>query len=226
MSLFVDRRERGMGTELTSFGCIRHSRTVWNEEKRVQGWLDSPLTDEGKRLARTWGRQLSVLPWQRILASDLGRAQATAELINAMLSLPLHLDARLREQDWGEWSGLLYHDLLSDHKEEFSRQQARGWDFTPPDGESRLQVLKRSRQALHDAARQWAGEQILVVSHEGIIRCLAYHLTDHSFLPGEPHLLRDWHLHRIGISGERMILQELNALPLEQPDRSQPFSLF
>jgi probable phosphoglycerate mutase len=215
-----------METSLALFGCIRHSRTLWNEEKRVQGWQDSPLTDEGKRLACTWGKQLAALPWQRILASDLARARSTAELINATLSLPLHLDARLREQDWGEWSGLLYHDLLTSHQEEFSRQQARGWDFTPPGGESRHQVLKRSRQALHDAAKCWRGEQILVVSHEGVIRCLACHLAGQAFMPGEPHLLREWHLHCIGMRGEGMILERLNALSLEQPARNRPFSLF
>ena len=211
---------------MTRFGCIRHGRTLWNEEERVQGWLDSPLTEEGQRLARAWGEQVRTLPWQRILASDLGRARATAELINTTLALPVHEEAGIREQNWGDWSGLLYHDLLTTHKEEFARQQARGWEFTPPGGESRRQVLARAMTALVDAAARWPDEAILVVSHEGVLRCLANHLADRAFLPNEPPLLRDWHLHFFAADPGTLRIDALNALALRQPEHGRPFSLF
>jgi len=211
---------------MSCFGCIRHSRTVWNEEERVQGWRDSPLTDKGQALARRWGEQLAVFPWQRILASDLGRARQTAQLINASLHLPLHTEPRLREQDWGEWSGLLYSELLTERKKEFARQERRGWDFRPPGGESRREVLRRSLAALGEASCQWPDAHILVVSHEGVIRCLACHLAGHTFLPGAPSLLREWHLHCFSARDGELFLQELNCLRLQRPDQASPFSLF
>ena len=80
----------------TRFGLIRHAETVWNRAKRIQGHQDSPLTPEGELQAAAWGRTLQRLRWERILASDTGRAVATAERINNHLGLPVVLDRRLR----------------------------------------------------------------------------------------------------------------------------------
>jgi broad specificity phosphatase PhoE len=89
----------------TRFGLIRHAQTEWNREKKIQGHSDSPLTADGERQASSWGRRLLQFPWDRILASDSGRALTTAERINAFLKIPLETDPRLREQDWGQWVG-------------------------------------------------------------------------------------------------------------------------
>ncbi len=91
--------------KITRFGLIRHAQTVWNREKKVQGHSDSPLTLEGELQASRWGKILDQFPWNRLLASDTGRALATAEIINAYLKIPLTIDSRLREQDWGHWVG-------------------------------------------------------------------------------------------------------------------------
>ena len=77
-----------MSAGRTTFGLIRHARTVWNRERRIQGWSDSPLTPEGERQAELWGAHLQATPWTLILASDTGRAQATARIINRRLDLP------------------------------------------------------------------------------------------------------------------------------------------
>ena len=83
----------------TRFALIRHAQTVWNREKKIQGHSDSPLTADGEKQASSWGRILSRFSWDRILASDAGRARATAEIINAFLKVPLTIDSRLKEQD-------------------------------------------------------------------------------------------------------------------------------
>src|SRR3972149_422963 len=88
----------------TRFGLIRHAETVWNRAKRIQGHQDSPLTPEGELQAAAWGRTLHRLRWDRILASDTGRAVATAGRINIHLGLPVVLDRRLRELGSGRWA--------------------------------------------------------------------------------------------------------------------------
>ena len=65
--------------KITRFGLIRHAQTVWNREKKVQGHRDSPLTADGERQASSWGLILSQFSWDRILASDTGRALTTGE---------------------------------------------------------------------------------------------------------------------------------------------------
>jgi len=198
----------------TKFGLIRHSLTLWNEEKRIQGLQNSPLSEIGRRMAVAWGHELCGLHWDRILASDLGRVLETVELINQELQLPIHVDSLLREQDWGEWSGLSFPELFARFSPEVSKQEAAGWDFRPPNGESRNEVLDRALQALRNAADRWPGEVILIVCHEGIIKTLLYNLLGRKFLPEEPKILRGYQLHLLQVAENEPILIEINHLEL------------
>lgn len=147
--------------------------------------------------------------------SDLGRVQETGQLVNATLGLPMFNDSRLREQDWGEWSGWTFPDLFARQLEAVQLQEQRGWKFTPPGGESRAEVLRRSEEALLDAHKRWPGENILVVCHEGIIKCLLYSLHKRKFLPSEPKLIRGYQLHLLQVRGHEILLEEANALELD-----------
>ncbi len=198
----------------TVFGLIRHSVTLWNEEKRIQGLRNSPLSETGAAMARRWGEQLQAIPFARIVSSDLGRARQTADLINATLALPREEDPRLREQDWGQWSGLTLPQLYKHHGEAVRRQEEAGWDFLPPGGESRRAVLARSREALLEHAGNRPGETILVVTHEGVLKCLLYDLLGRKFLPREPRLLTGYHLHLLRSDGRSLWLDSLNHLSL------------
>ncbi len=198
----------------TKFGLIRHSLTQWNEEKRIQGLQNSPLSENGRRMATAWGHELAGLHWDRIVASDLGRVKETVALINRELNLPVHIEPLLREQDWGEWSGLSFPELFARFSPEVKNQEAAGWDFRPPEGESRKEVLARAMQALNKIADQWPGEDILLVCHEGIIKTLLYHLLDRKFLPSEPKILKGYQLHLLQVSDTKPKLIAMNHLLL------------
>ncbi|HWR92699.1 MAG TPA: histidine phosphatase family protein [Desulfobacterales bacterium] len=202
------------GRTVTRFGLIRHAETVWNRERRVQGQLDSPLTPEGERQAERWGRALRLLPWSRILASDTGRAVATAAIINAHLNLAVENDPRLRELDWGRWTSRTLARIRAEDAAEVAAQEAAGWKFRPPGGESRRQQMERSRQALIDTARRWPGACILVVTHEGVIKGLAHHLCGRAYVAADAVCLQPYHLHWLEVIGGRMALAELNARAL------------
>jgi broad specificity phosphatase PhoE len=199
---------------VTPFGLMRHAPTEWNRDKRLQGQRDSPLLPESETLARNWGRRLRSMGWERILASDLGRARRTAELVNGTLNLPLEVDARLREIDWGRWTGLRLDDLAAVAPERFSSLDSEGWAFRPPGGEDRLEAWRRSSEALRDAGKRWPGRRILVVTHFGVIKCLIYRLTRRRFVPDEPALLRPAHLHRIRCRAGRLDVEAVNAVSL------------
>ena len=67
-----------------SFFFIRHGKTVFNQQHKVQGWCDSPLIDEGVQAARAIGSQLAQVPFVKAYASDKGRTcQTLAELLDA-----------------------------------------------------------------------------------------------------------------------------------------------
>jgi broad specificity phosphatase PhoE len=192
----------------TYFALMRHAETSWNREKRIQGQRDAPLTSNGRQQARRWGYALARHQLDYMLTSDLGRATHTATLINHSLVLPCALEPRLREQDWGDWSGSKLSDLLDTN--ELRAQEKRGWDFRPFDGESRLEVLQRSQQALVDIAQQMRGSRILVITHGGVIRCLLYRLFGRRFLPGEPALIKPYRLHWLSYNGEGFEVHMLN----------------
>ena len=198
----------------TRFGLIRHAQTVWNSEKRIQGQLDSALTDEGKRQAEAWGRTLSKYHWDRCICSDLGRAQATAAIINNRIKVPLLHEAGLREQDWGGWSGLTLTQLDQEKTDHLAEQTRLGWQFCPTGGEDRNSVRERGRRALESAAVKWPGKSILVVTHEGVIKCLVYHLLQRRFLPSEPRILMPAHLHFLIAKPGHLIIDKINALDL------------
>ena len=57
---------------------VRHGETVWNVEKRLQGWKDSPLTDNGVRSAKRLAKRLQGIRLDRVFSSDQTRALITA----------------------------------------------------------------------------------------------------------------------------------------------------
>ena len=202
---------------ITRFGLMRHAETFWNREKRIQGQSDSALTTKGKKDADSWGRQLSRYAWNRILISDTGRAVETAGRINHHLNAPVERDPRLREQDWGRWTGCRMAEVEKEASEKMPGWQTLGWKFCPPDGEDRISILERSKTALREAAGKWPGDCILVVTHEGVIKSLVYHFCGRRFVPEEPALIKPMYLHWLVHDKDGLRLEKVNAVRL-RPD--------
>ena len=200
--------------KITRFGLIRHAQTQWNLEKRIQGRSDSPLTADGERQATRWGQLLKPFEWDRIIASDIGRALKTANLINDCLNVSMITDSRLREQDWGQWVGRTTAQLKTEMPLEFDGQARAGWAFCPPGGEDRRNVQKRSQKALLEAAAQWPGSNILVVTHEGVIKSIIYHLCGRKFLATEPAIIKRHRLQRLVHGSDGLRVEELNVMAL------------
>ena len=198
----------------TWFALLRHARTAWNQEKRIQGQSDIPLTPKGRFQAREWGRHLKQHRWDRVLTSDARRALETASLVNISLRVPLVEDACLREQNWGRWTGKTVAQLKEEVPQLLAGQERAGWKFCPPGGEDRNTVWERSQGALKVAREKWPGEKILVVTHGGVIKCLIYRLCGREFLPTEPPLIRSHYFHWLVHDGEGLRLKEINAQAL------------
>jgi probable phosphoglycerate mutase len=199
---------------ITRFGLIRHAETVWNLQNRIQGHNDSPLTAKGERQATRWGQALKDVQWDRILASDSGRALVTASRINNTLQIPLTSEPRLREQHWGQWTGKTVAQIETQASQLLAEQTKAGWKFRPPGGEDRLNIWQRSHSALVEAADKWSGESILIVTHEGVIKSLIYRLYGRQFLPHEPPLIKAFHLHWLIHNPQGLKLEKVNAIAL------------
>ncbi|THD55595.1 histidine phosphatase family protein [Phenylobacterium sp.] len=146
---------------------IRHGQTEFNRERRIQGHVDSALTELGVRQAKAMGRLLRDLirdsaGW-RIVSSPLGRARSTAEIIADALKGPqVEFDDRLKEMSWGSHDGRLRAELETEHPETFGRT---GWAFdAPTDGESYEDVQTRVGAWLAELPPE-PERRIVAVSH-------------------------------------------------------------
>jgi len=117
---------------------LRHGQTQFNAEGRLQGHVDSDLTDKGADQARAMGRALCGLiddpsDW-RIAVSPLGRAQATAALVaEALPGIRLDIEPRLIEVSFGAYDGSLRAELEAEYPGAFGPS---GWTFRADMGES------------------------------------------------------------------------------------------
>jgi len=199
----------------TVFYLLRHAETLWNRDKRIQGQWDSELHPEGYAAAEALASRLTGLGLSRILVSDLGRAKSTAGIFNLRLRLPVTLERRLREQHYGEWMGKYWRDIP---EADIRAAEAAGWDFRPPGGESRSDVRQRAEHALIDAARANAGRAVLVVTHQGVIKAILYHLLDRPFVPDAPPAFDLSLLQRVACQDGVLSIDALDViLPEEAP---------
>ena len=134
-----------------------HSMSVDNERGVATGWLDGELSETGRKLALELGRRRRDDGIAVVYASDLGRAVETAEIAFGDSGIPIRLDARLRECNYGELNGMPSARLA----EEIPRRV----DTPYPGGESYRQVAERVRDFLDDLLRDHEGERVLLISH-------------------------------------------------------------
>lgn len=174
----------------TRFIVVRHGETEWNVAGRVQGHRDSPLTATGRAQAEAIGARLARERFDVLVASDLGRALATAQAIGRHCGLVPARDARLRERSFGEGEGLAYDELDRRWPDVFSRTSASDPDAPIPGGETRRQFHERVRAAFEGLARECDGRRVAVVSHGGVLAAL-YRIV---------HDIPVAHAHRVPIS--------------------------
>lgn len=160
---------------------VRHGLTE-GADGVCMGHCDLPLAEHGRpaleRLARTWrddaaaGRATVPAPG-RVVASDLARARASADILADAFALPPTTEARLREMHFGEWEGRRWDALQRDDGERLARWMA-GWATErTPGGEGFPDVAARTAEWLDELRTGAAdGETVLAVAHAGSIRAL------------------------------------------------------
>ena len=149
---------------MTPVLLIRHGRTSWNAEGRIQGHTDIPLSAAG-RAALKGLRVPAEYGHLRWYASPLVRAVETAGLLGAR---ELKIDPRLVELRWGEWEGSTKPDMRERHGDAFAENEARGLDFRPPGGESPRELRARLEDWLADVCATRA--PVVAVTHKGVIQ--------------------------------------------------------
>ncbi|WP_059018118.1 glucosyl-3-phosphoglycerate phosphatase [Mycobacterium sp. M26] len=163
---------------------LRHGQTEYNAGSRMQGQLDTDLTDLGRAQAVAAAEVLAKRQPLLIVSSDLRRAYDTAMALHERTALPVQVDTRLRETHLGDWQGLTHHEVDA---------QAPGariaWrddaTWAPHGGESRIDVADRSVPLVAELVAgepEWGSEEpdrpVVLVAHGGLIAALCAALLD------------------------------------------------
>ncbi len=157
---------------MTTFYLVRHGETQWNQEQRLQGWLDSPLTENGRAAAQRLHKQLQPIEFAAAYCSSSGRARETMDILTAKRQLPIVYEDDLREIYLGDWQGQTIEDILANHKLDYELYTNYPAQFIATHTESFGAVTERAMFTLKKIADQHPDETVLIVSHAVTIKCI------------------------------------------------------
>ena len=185
---------------------VRHGETLHNVNRITQGWLDSELSDLGRRQVEQLAARIAAFRPDALFSSPLMRARATADAIARMTGLdPVLLDD-LREMNYGGWEGRSFVEIHEAEGEHYRR-----WSDDPsypcPGGESHNDVLARMNRAFESVR---GARRPILVSHGTAIRIGATALLKAPILMSR-NLAQDNASINLFVSrGERFVLKVWN----------------
>ena len=164
---------------------LRHGQTEYNATSRMQGQLDTDLSDLGVRQAKSAAAALAERNPMLIRSSDLRRARDTAEALAVLTGLPVETDQRLRETHLGEWQGMTHYEVddIMPGARALWRDDAT---WRPPGGESRVDVAARALPVVDELLARvddWGSgatpeSPVVLVAHGGVIAAMTAALLD------------------------------------------------
>lgn len=149
---------------------VRHGQTEFNLEKRLQGWRDSPLSQEGIEQVKRVAKAVRQLDAVQGFASPLGRAQQTAQIIREQVSFDFEALDDLREVSFGDFEGNTLPELDVKFPGEWEKRQNEKWTYCPPGGEANCDAVQRGQSAIERFSKAAENGPVLVVAHFAINR--------------------------------------------------------
>ncbi len=167
-----------MNDKQTIIYLLRHGQTQWNLEKRMQGNMDSPLTDLGISQANKARASLAGCDLRSVYTSPLGRALQTAEIVLSGTDLIARVCDSFREISLGPWEGEGYDQVVNNYPIEHQNFWHCQDKFSLLGAETFRQVQKRIADELESIFNEQTGSDILIVSHWIAIKVAIAHYSD------------------------------------------------
>ncbi len=166
---------------------VRHGLSSFNKKGLIQGRIDeSYLTDEGYNQAKLTGSFLNEINFDQIYSSPLKRAAETAKEIEKCFKedFDIHYDNNLLEVDLHKWSGLTSKDIKSKFKESYliwkndpEKLELKNKDnITYQPIQDLFKQAKVFIQDLKEENKNKNNQNILIIAHNAILRCLILYL--------------------------------------------------
>lgn len=166
--------------DTTTVLLVRHGQTPSNVSGRYMGWIDENLSEEGVWQAEQLSHRLEGRPIASAYSSPLRRTYRTAEIIALPHSIPVSVVEGLGEIRIGAWEGKHGVEIEAEFPDIW-----RAWKTDPstvqmPGGESLAQVRERAIASFEDIVEANRGHQVLLVTHDVIVRLLVAYCLDAS----------------------------------------------
>jgi 2,3-bisphosphoglycerate-dependent phosphoglycerate mutase len=160
---------------------LRHGQSTWNLENRFTGWIDVPLTEQGKKEADEAGKLLKDIKLDIAFTSVLIRAVDTLSIALRAAGqdmLPIVFNKAINERMYGDLQGLNKAETaikFGDHQVKLWR---RSYDVAPPNGESLKDTAARSIPYFQNdiLPAVISGSNVLVSAHGNSLRAIVMHL--------------------------------------------------
>lgn len=157
---------------MKSIYFVRHGQSQWNVENKICGSTDAPLTEKGKDQAVQAGNNILEMGIKAdlIITSPLSRAHDTAKCISEMTGIPVRVEPRITEQNFGKYEGV---SPRSDPEFQAAKQQ---FINNYEGGESMLKVAQRIYNLLDELKQD--DKTYILVAHNGIARVVKSYFED------------------------------------------------
>ncbi len=172
---------------------VRHGQSQWNLENRFTGWVDVPLTDQGREEAKKAGEWLKAkgFKFDQAFTSVLQRAQKTLAIILDILgqsTLSVEKDQALNERHYGALQGLNKAETAKKFGEAQVKIWRRSYDVPPPADKTEFNPEGITESLQITAARALpyfyshilplvkSGKNILVAPHGNSLRAIVMDL--------------------------------------------------
>lgn len=154
---------------------VRHAESDFNKLNRIQGHLDSKLTERGSCQAQLLAKELQPLHIRKIYSSNLGRALSTTRYLSKKLKKPITLEPGLKEIHLGKWEGLTPDEVNARYQNGYDRWRSCPSKMRIPGSEGVAAFRKRTLATFERIMRKEKSGCILIVTHGGVIASLLAH---------------------------------------------------
>jgi probable phosphoglycerate mutase len=174
---------------MNTFYIVRHGETENNRAKRLSGWIDTPLTDNGLQPTAGVIAKLANTQIDEMYSSDMGRAFVTAYVVARGLNFTKEIKrlSGLREVNYGDAA-----NMYSTEAYKLYPKLDRDTHYTPPNGESLDHMQKRVFETIGKLNDTHTNATIILVCHSGVMAALrASHIGqdfgEHNISEAYPH---------------------------------------